>query len=283
MHAVFTFDALMLRSQDHSWPHSMLSGCEGAQPTHAQQIVSRTDEPGVELHPSDAAEHRLAQSAVALHPAEDLLHALAFLLAHRVARMARGTRIESRRASILDLGDVRGNVACSEESDKAFGVITLVSAERGGPNALLSLACEQLRRRLGLRFQRRAHPQIDAQPVPVFHERMPTEAQLRFLARALLQELRLRVSAGFMSGVAAPLAAEIHHALVVRVTTGRRLVLAPKALHRGPGFDQRAVHGEVLIGEQLLLTRLAHHRIEEAPRAIFLDQPLAKAAEVGLI
>ena len=45
-------------------------------------------------------------------------------------------------------------------------------------------------------------------------------------------------------------------------------VLALKAFQAGPGFYQRAVHREVLIGQELAVSRLAHHRIEEPTRQI---------------
>jgi hypothetical protein len=52
-------------------------------------------------------------------------------------------------------------------------------------------------------------------------------------------------------------------------------------LHRGPGFQQGAIHREVIVGEQLATLRLSPHRLEEAMRDLVIEEPLPVLAEGG--
>ena len=54
---------------------------------HPYEVVGRCDEVGPEVVAFDPSVARLAKSADCLHPAEDLLDALPFPLAERVARI----------------------------------------------------------------------------------------------------------------------------------------------------------------------------------------------------
>src|SRR5260370_11331407 len=117
----------------------------------------------------------------------------------------------------------------------------------------------------------------------ILHERMAAETKLRLLTLALAHELGIRISGRAVGGVGTTLATDVDHALIVWPTAGWP-VLAPQALGgRGPGFDQRAIDGEVLIGEQFQLARLAHYRIEETTGQFAVNQPLAQAREIRLI
>ena len=63
-----------------------------------------------------------------------------------------------------------------------------------------------------------------------------------------------------MRGIGALFAFEIDHAVSTRIII--RAILAPKALERGRRFDQRAVHGEVLIRQKLLLSSALDRRVQ---------------------
>ena len=54
-------------------------------------------------------------------------------------------------------------------------------------------------------------------------------------------------------------------------------LLALEALERSPRLDQRPVHGEVLVREQVKPARLFHHGAEELARHLVLQQPRAVA------
>ena len=57
------------------------------------------------------------------------------------------------------------------------------------------------------------------------------------------------------------------HSRVARIVGLVRLagVFGPEALLTGPGFDQRAVHGEMLRADQLPAARLFHRLVEKLP------------------
>src|SRR6266704_6283624 len=74
----------------------------GLHSRHAQQVVRGPNHIGRKLGLHDSDEAALSQSADRLHPAEDLLDALALSLADRVALVPRGPAIEPRRPATLD-------------------------------------------------------------------------------------------------------------------------------------------------------------------------------------
>jgi hypothetical protein len=53
------------------------------------------------------------------------------------------------------------------------------------------------------------------------------------------------------------------------------VVLATKALHRSPGFDQRAINTEVLIGYQIVRSRLRYHRPQQAAANLMISQSIS--------
>jgi hypothetical protein len=65
------------------------------------------------------------------------------------------------------------------------------------------------------------------------------------------------------------------------VLRGRRvaLIFALKTLLTRPNFDQRAVHAEMLIRQQIVGTRLFQHLHEELLGDVAIQQPLAILAE----
>lgn len=56
---------------------------------------------------------------------------------------------------------------------------------------------------------------------------------------------------------------------------GIRFVLPLKALQAGPGFQQRAVHAEVLVRHPSVLPRLRHYSFQKFLRHLGLQQPVA--------
>lgn len=118
--------------------------CGRLQSREAQQVVGSAEQMSVQLHAGDAAEACATQTAVALHPAEDLLDPLALLLTDPVVRMPCGASVQSRRGSVLDLRDVRANTLAAQVRHKILGVLALVGAEATGRQALARLALEQL-------------------------------------------------------------------------------------------------------------------------------------------
>jgi hypothetical protein len=105
------------------------------------------------------------------------------------------------------------------------------------------------------------------------------ERELGFLAAALAVEPRVRVRARGVGVVRPALAMKIP--LAVPAGTGRRArtVLRLEALRAGPGFDERAVHREVLARQQPLHPALRQHRRKELRRDIAIEQPVAVLGE----
>jgi len=64
-------------------------------------------------------------------------------------------------------------------------------------------------------------------------------------------------------GVAPPLAVKVHGRIAGIVRRGGRHVAALETLQAGPGLNQRAVDGEVLVGQQMTGARLRQHGVEE--------------------
>ena len=105
------------------------------------------------------------------------------------------------------------------------------------------------------------------QAVAILHQRVAQVTQLRLLAVALLVQPRIGIGGRFMRFIAALLAAKVRAIAVVGA------VLGAKALLRSPRLNQRAVHGEVLVGHKLLRPHV--HLREEALRDIARQQAVA--------
>ena len=103
-------------------------------------------------------------------------------------------------------------------------------------------------------------------------------AQLRRLPRSLRVQPRLRIGARIMRVAAAPPPPEVD----IRVAPARGwllLVARAVALERGPGLQQRPVHGEVVGGEQPAAPGLGHHLSEEGVCDSGSEQALAVLGE----
>src|SRR5215204_1791493 len=259
--------------------------CQRLQSSQAQQVVSGADNVRVELYAPQTARERAAQSAVLFHPTENFFDALALALADGVASVPSGASIQSRRLAALHHGNVRSDLASPQVRNKILAVIALVGADAGRTYSLASLPIQHRLGRFRFHLRSLGHLEVDAQSVAILHEGMASVAELRFLALTFAPQFGVLVRRRAMRGIGASLAAEVDHALIVGTATGtRRPVLRPHALRgRGLSLDQRAIHREVLIGQQFQLPRLADHRIEEAASKLSIDQPLAQSREVRLI
>jgi hypothetical protein len=94
------------------------------------------------------------------------------------------------------------------------------------------------------------------------------------LAIPLAVQPRIGIALGFVRVVAAPLSLE---ACAVSIAA----LLGLKALLRSPGFDQRAVDGEVLLG-QMRLCLLQHSREELAGRGL-VQKPFPVLGKHGMV
>src|ERR1051325_11267170 len=102
-------------------------------------------------------------------------------------------------------------------------------------------------------------------------------AQFGFLPRRLLIESRFRIGARRVGPIAARLAVKISSTSAPLLI----VVLAAKTLLSRPGFDQRAIHGEVFIRHEP--ARLRFHPSEKSLGQVLVQQPIAVFAENGVI
>src|SRR5829696_1023724 len=87
-----------------------------------------------------------------------------------------------------------------------------------------------------------------------------------------------------MGGIAAALAFEIDRRIAAtpgRITGWRDIVFPLKTFVARPRLEQRPVHGEVLIRQQLRGVGLKQHRLEERRRDIAIEQPISILRERG--
>src|ERR1700689_5709518 len=94
---------------------------------------------------------------------------------------------------------------------------------------------------------------VDQQAMTVLHQPMPDEAKLRLLAFALAVESGIGIGGRSRGIVREFLAMEVRFGIAPAALRRRlaRAVLRLDALHRGPGFDQRAVDREVIARQKL--------------------------------
>ena len=250
------------------------------QSTQPQQVVGSADQVGGQLGTLDPVEAGFAEAPDHLHPAEDLLDAFALPLAHRVGGVAGGAGIEPRRATAFDARNVRHDAPAAQPRHKGTGVVTAIAPERTHAYSTAPRPGDQAVGRVGLVRGGGGDADIHQQPVAILHQRMRPEAEPRLFARALAHQFRLGIRGAFVGGIRARLAAEIDRG-VARIIRRVGVVGAPglKALKTGPGLDQRAVHGEVLIREQPFALRDPHHDIEELRGHLVFHQPLAVLGE----
>src|SRR5215831_14897651 len=121
-------------------------------------------------------------------------------------------------------------------------------------------------------------------PCAVLHQQIPVVTQLGFLALAFACQLGIRVRLRCVRLVGPLLPVEIYRriAKIVR-RNGVLRILSLKTFQTRPRFQQRPVHGEVLVREQTLLACLLQYGLEEGFGNIPIEQALAVLGENGHI
>jgi site-specific DNA recombinase len=212
----------------------------------------------------------------------DYFHAFADALADGIAGVPRGAPINGTPTPAGVLRHVRRDVALAHVRHEGFGVVVFVAAQCRWAEAVLLGLVHLAYGRLPLgRASGGRHLEINHQPVPILHQRMPHEHQLGLLALALAKQARVWVGGALVRRVGALLTMEVH-AGVARIVGRRRrgwLVLGTETLETGRSFNQRPVHREVLVRQQPQATGSQHDLIEELLTHAVFQQALAILAK----
>src|SRR5713101_10003724 len=107
--------------------------------------------------------------------------------------------------------------------------------------------------------------------------------QMGFFALALPSQARFRICRTLVLFVRSLLAMEIDTriARIVGRLVRRWLALGSKALEAGGGLDERSVHREVLVAQQVPLVGTAHHCIKELLGHAVRQKPLSVLGASG--
>src|SRR6266404_5730388 len=223
----------------------------GRQVAQSDQVVGRQCEAEHPIDSRNSAMAGLAQPAYGLDPAEDLFHSLTLALTNHVARMASGALVNNTGWLARE---VRGNRMLAHFLNKLLAVIALVGTQGDAMPARNLLYHRQRRLWFGAPGSL-SYAAVDRQPMAILHQHMAGIAELRLLAFPLARQPRFRIGSRLVAIVAALLAVKVHariaRILVVRRGLARFGVFALETFLPRPGFDQRAVDREVLVGEQL--------------------------------
>ena len=253
-----------------------LSGREQAH--HPDQVVRAGDQ--VASHPcfvqADVA--RAAESASCFHPAKYFFDPLADALTDGIPGMPCRSAIDRTTPPTRVLGHVGRHVPRTEVGDTRLGVVALVRSQRPWSEPIVARLVDQAWNRIpfgcagGL-----SHLKVDQEPIVVFHERVAGVRQAGFFARTFLGQQRFGISPALMRRIRALLPMEVHPPIAGRAAGALVgwLVSRSEALEAGRGFDQRAVHREVLIAQQSQTIRRANHGIKELAGHRVLEQPRA--------
>src|SRR5712691_1917201 len=243
----------------------------------ADQVVRRRGEQELPVHAPSATVPELAQSADGLHPAEDFLDAFAGALTDGIARMPGGPRIE--RATVLLLCDMRRRLQVAQGLYEAAGVVALVATNGDTPAGQTR---DETRRRVALTgARRRDDARVDDQPMPVLHQHFAEIGQLGFMAFRFLEQPAVGVRRRLMRLIRPPFSMKIDRRISRIVRRGTGLILPLKTLQTGPGFQQGAIDGEMLRGQELAAPRLLDHIFREGPGNVTLKQAIAILGERG--
>ena len=250
---------------------------------NANEIVGGSGQDEEPFNQCPSAMARFAQATDGLDPAEGFLDPLPLDRADAIARVAGGAGIDRRAAVRVVLRDVRRAATFAASGHEVSGIVVLIAAHRAaGSDTVL----DHIERGLTLRRAvRLGHPGINDEPVAVLRHQMSHVTELGFLARALAEQPGIWIAGRGMRVVLALLAMEIAFSIAstaAGLALARRRIAALfwyKALHAGPGLDQRAIHREVLAGKQLAYLRKVQHLSEELGRDIAREQPIPVLAE----
>jgi hypothetical protein len=194
----------------------------------------------------------------------------------------RGARLAGHAHMTID-GDVWRHDTPPKVAHELSHVVGFVRPQRdpaeGRP------AVQKIKGLLALgRASSQADRTIHHQSMAVLHQRMPHVAELGRLAVALLVKPRVRIRQAAVCLVRALLLVEVPLGIAARSRAVIvAAILAPEALDRRPGLQQRAVHREVIARQQPLHFRLGHHRRQELRRDLALQQPVAVLREARMV
>src|SRR5215207_6365256 len=97
--------------------------------------------------------------------------------------------------------------------------------------------------------------EIHQQAMPIFHQRLTHVTEASLLPRTLAVQPSVGIGRALVGRIRSFLTMEVDPAIAraatVRALGWRRFIFGPKALEARSGFDQRAVHAEVLVTEQV--------------------------------
>src|SRR5712675_215466 len=218
----------------------------------------------------------LAQAADGLHPTEDLFHSFALDLTDGVPRMASGAAVDG---AVNFASDVRSDLISAQVTHQFLLVVALIAAQRD--SMLAGDLCRHREGRLGFcAAGGLGQPGVNHQAVAIVHLHVPGVTELGLFARTFAGQPCLGIGSRSVSGVGAPLTMKVH-ARVAGIIGWSLMVVsfALETLVSGPGLDQRAIDGKMLVREQALSARLIEHRVEKALRYLSHQQTLAILGE----
>ena len=216
-----------------------------------------------------------AEERDGLQPAEGLLDQLPLALTQGIARMTRGATINRAAAEPGVLGHVRRDAHPAHGPDPGALVVQLVRRHGDAATCQRQLADHGDRRVAFAGAAGVRHRRVDDEAMAILGQQMPEIGQLRLVAGPFLIQPRVGVGRRLMGVVAPHLPVEIHRR-ILRVV-GRRPVraLGFETLVAGPRLEERAVDGEMLVGQQSFLFDRGEHFRKERVRDVAVEQSVA--------
>ena len=241
----------------------------GGQVAHAHQIVGGAGQGEDPVHFAHPAMANLPHERDRLQPAEAFFDPFPLLLADGVTRVPRGAAINrAAPASSQVLRHVWRHAQMAALLHKPERVEPSVTAHRQRLRAGKPLHHDQ--RRIAFRRTVRLKDfRVHDQSVAVLHQQVPAVTQPGLLPLAFARQQRVGIGLGLVGFVRALLPAKVHRGIARIIRRWSRLALLwLKALETRPGFQQRAVHGEMFVGGQPLSPRLRYHARQKTPGPI---------------
>ncbi len=120
--------------------------------------------------------------------------------------------------------------------------------------------------------------------MPILHQRMTGEAQLRLFTGAFADQPSLWGRGALMCRISTLLPMERHGRIARIIRRGRcGLGFLLETLLARPGLDQRAIDREMLVGQQPFVTRHSHDCVEKSLSPGMGQQPLTILAERAVL
>src|SRR5580704_532605 len=253
----------------------------------ADQVVSRAGEEEPASVSLPTLEAQLAATSDGLGPAEALLDPLADALTDRVAGVPCGSAVDRSAAIGGVLGDVWSDLPLAASLAEVAVVVGLVRAHRSTTSgAATALPAEHEQGSLGLGVAGRlGELEVDEQAVAVLHQRVAGIAELGLLAAAFAGQPSLGIGGRAVGEIAPLLPMEVDLGIAVAASVPASTVAIPglEALGGGPGLQQGAVDGEVVVGDVALQPRVVHHGGEELVGDVVPQQPAPVFGERAVV